>query len=50
MVVFDDQNGQVRGTIDSAAITNLKTAADSVLGSQLLARADARRLLIIGQG
>ena len=50
MVIFDDQTGQVRGTIDSASITNLKTAADSVLGSQMLARKNARRLLIIGAG
>lgn len=50
MVVFDDATGQVRGTLDSADITNLKTACDSVLGSSLLARPDATRLLIIGAG
>ena len=50
MVLFNDRDGQVRGTLDSAAITNLKTATDSVLGSQLLARKGARRLLIIGAG
>ena len=50
LVVFDDATGQVRGVVDSADITNTKTAADSVLGAQLLARADARRLLIVGAG
>lgn len=50
MVVFDDATGQVRGTLDSADITNLKTAADSVLGSKILARPSATSLLIIGAG
>ena len=50
MVVFDDATGQVRGTLDSADITNLKTACDSVLGSSLLARPEATNLLIIGAG
>ena len=50
MVVFDDRDGTVRGTLDSDRITNLKTAADSVLGSSLLARPGARRLLILGAG
>ena len=50
MVVFDDATGQVRGTLDSAEITNLKTAADSVLGAKLLARPSATSLLIIGAG
>ena len=50
MVIFDDTNGQVRGTLDSDEVTNLKTAADSILGTSLLARKDAKRLLLIGAG
>ena len=50
MVIFDDKTGQVRGTLSSDRITNLKTATDSVLGASLLARKDARNLLIVGAG
>ncbi len=50
MVIFDDANGKVRGTLDNDEVTNLKTAADSVLGSSLLARAGSTKLLILGAG
>jgi ornithine cyclodeaminase/alanine dehydrogenase-like protein (mu-crystallin family) len=50
MLVFDDETGAVEAVIDSALVTKWKTAADSVLGSRLLARRDARRLLIVGAG
>lgn len=50
MIVFDDVTGAPRALIDSALITKWKTAADSVLGGRLLARPDARNLLIIGAG
>ena len=50
MLVFDDVTGAPRALIDSALITRWKTAADSVLGARLLARSDARHLLIIGAG
>ena len=36
--------------IDAGLVTRWKTAADSLLGARLLARPDARRLLILGAG
>lgn len=50
MLVFDDATGAVEAVIDSALVTKWKTAADSVLGARLLARPEARRLLIVGAG
>lgn len=50
MLVFEDRAGQLKAIIDSALITNWKTAADSVLGAKLLARPDSRSLLIVGAG
>ncbi|WP_316014342.1 ornithine cyclodeaminase [Roseobacter sp. HKCCA0434] len=50
MLVFDDASGAPAALIDNALITRWKTAGDSVLGARLLARADARHLLILGAG
>lgn len=50
MLVFDDHTGAIRAVIDNALITRWKTAGDSLLGARLLARGDARRLLIVGAG
>ena len=50
MLLFDDETGAVEAVIDSALVTRWKTVADSLLGAQILARPDARRLLIIGAG
>lgn len=50
LVLFEDATGAVEAVIDSALITKWKTAADSLLGARLLARPDARRLLILGAG
>lgn len=50
MVIFDDRTGEVRAVIDSGLVTRWKTAGDSLLGARLLARADSRRLLILGAG
>ena len=50
MLLFDDITGEVEAVIDSALVTRWKTVADSLLGAQLLARADAKRLLVIGAG
>jgi ornithine cyclodeaminase len=50
MLVFDATAGAVEAVIDSALVTRWKTAADSLLGARLLARPDARRLLIVGAG
>jgi ornithine cyclodeaminase/alanine dehydrogenase-like protein (mu-crystallin family) len=50
MQVFDDTTGQLEAVIDNGLITKWKTAGDSLLGARLLARKDARKLLIIGAG
>ncbi|HMQ95257.1 MAG TPA: ornithine cyclodeaminase [Amaricoccus sp.] len=50
MVLFEDATGRIVAVIDSDLVTRWKTAADSLLGARLLARRDARRLLIIGAG
>lgn len=48
--LFDPHNGSVRAVIDSKVITQYKTAADSLLGAQCLARPDSRHLVILGAG
>ncbi|WP_333829581.1 ornithine cyclodeaminase family protein [Pararhodobacter sp.] len=50
MLVFDDTTGAVEAVIDSPLVTKWKTAGDSLLGARLLARKDARKLLIVGAG
>lgn len=50
MLVFDKDDGGLRAIVDSALVTELKTAADSVLGASLLARPDSKHLLIVGAG
>lgn len=50
VVLFDAETGAVRAVIDSALVTKWKTAGDSLLGARLLARADARRMVILGAG
>ena len=50
MVLFDADAGAPAALIDSAAVTNRKTVADSLLGARLLARPDARTLAIVGTG
>ncbi|NOR63370.1 MAG: ornithine cyclodeaminase [Rhodobacteraceae bacterium] len=50
MLLFDDTSGAVEAVIDSALVTRWKTVADSLLGARLLARQEAKRLLIIGAG
>ena len=50
MVLFEDGAGAVEAVIDADLVTLWKTAGDSLLGARLLARPDARRLLIIGAG
>ncbi len=50
MLVFDDATGQIEAVIDSDLVTKWKTAADSLAGARLLARADAARLMVIGAG
>ncbi|MDT1061073.1 ornithine cyclodeaminase [Paracoccus sp. CPCC 101403] len=50
MLVFDPDDGALAAVIDSALVTGVKTAADSVLGASLLARPDSRHLLVVGAG
>ncbi len=50
MTVFAPDNGAPLAIVDSDVLTNLKTAADSILGAQLLARPDSRALLVVGAG
>lgn len=49
-VLFDGRNGSVRAVIDSTALTLRKTAADSAVAARILAREDARTMLMVGAG
>jgi ornithine cyclodeaminase len=49
-LLFDEADGGILASIDGAAITPWKTAADSALGSALLARRDAKVMTMIGAG
>lgn len=50
VLLFDGETGEPVAMIDGTELTYRKTAADSALGSQLLAREDAQVLLMIGAG
>jgi ornithine cyclodeaminase len=50
LLLFEDATGRLLAVVDSALVTKWKTAADSLLGARLLARPDARRLLVLGAG
>jgi alanine dehydrogenase len=50
IVVFDPANGTPVALMDGEAITAARTAAASALATDLLARADAYRLVVIGTG
>lgn len=50
VAVFDPTTGAPRLIADGAAMTFRKTAGDSGLGSKLLARSDAKTLLVLGAG
>ncbi len=49
-VVFDGTSGAARAVIDGTALTYRKTAADSALAADLLARPDVTTLLVVGAG
>lgn len=49
-LLFDGARGHVEAVMDGVALTAWKTAADSALGCDLLARRDARTLLMVGAG
>lgn len=48
--LFEDTTGQVLATFDGELITKWKTTGDSILAARLLARPDARKLVIAGAG
>jgi len=49
-VLFDRMTGHVRAIMDGSRLTELRTAAVSALGAQILAPATADTLLIVGTG
>ncbi len=49
-ILFEGQNGTPIACLDGTALTYIKTAADSALGSRLLSRPDAEQMLMIGAG
>ena len=49
-VLFDGTNGAVEALIDGTELTYWKTAADSALGADYLARQDATTFLMVGAG
>jgi ornithine cyclodeaminase len=50
VALFDGRTGGPLATCDGASLTFRKTAADSALGVDLLARPDAEVLLVVGAG
>ena len=50
MLAFDRETGLPKACLDASVLTALRTAAASALATRHLARADARRLAIIGAG
>lgn len=50
VIVFDAANGQPIALLDGTSITTARTAAGSALATDLLARADATVLAVVGTG
>ncbi|MEW5421338.1 ornithine cyclodeaminase family protein [Amorphus sp. 3PC139-8] len=50
MLVFDEATGEPAALVDGVALTAWKTAADSALGADFLARQDVATHLMIGAG
>jgi ornithine cyclodeaminase len=50
VTLFDDQTGALRALVDFHLVTRWKTAGDSLLAARRLARADTRRILLVGAG
>ncbi|MFT3974106.1 MAG: ornithine cyclodeaminase [Amaricoccus sp.] len=50
MLVFEPEHGRLEAIVESRLVTELKTAADSVLGALCLARPDSSELLVVGAG
>ena len=49
-VLFDGTDGHPLAVMDGTEITYWRTAADSALGAQILARPDVKTLLLVGAG
>ena len=49
-VLFEGKNGSPIACLDGTALTYIKTATDSALGSKLLSRENTRSMLMIGAG
>jgi ornithine cyclodeaminase len=50
VLLFDDETGAVSAILDGTEITKWKTAGDSALGADCLARPDVETMLMIGAG
>ncbi|WP_242216765.1 ornithine cyclodeaminase family protein [Shinella zoogloeoides] len=50
VALFDGTTGRPLMTCDGAALTQVKTAADSALAAELLSRPDSSTLLLVGAG
>ncbi|MEE9375294.1 MAG: ornithine cyclodeaminase [Rhizobiaceae bacterium] len=50
IMLFDDDTGKLYALLDGTEITAWKTAADSALGCDLLARKDVKTFLMVGAG
>lgn len=50
VMLFDPDDGRLRALVEGGAVTAWKTAADSALGADLLARPDVETLAMIGAG
>jgi len=50
VTLFDNDHGCLEATIDFGLVTKWKTAGDSLLAAQKLARPDSRTILVIGAG
>lgn len=50
IVLFDPEDGAPVAAIDATEVTAIRTAAASAAATEVLARADARRLAILGYG
>ncbi len=48
--LFEDVTGRLLAMLDGELITKWKTTGDSILAAKLLARSDARKLVIVGAG
>ncbi len=50
VTLYDDGTGQLKALLDFHLVTKWKTAGDSLLAAKLLARPDAREILLVGAG